>query len=60
MKDTAELRGVTLKEFLLNAIEREMAKKPSASDSCVSVPLIRSKRPAKRALTNAQIEDLLA
>ena len=60
MKATAALRGVSLKEFLLNGVEREMAKKPVARDYIVSVPLIRSKRPGKRTLTNAQIEDLLA
>ncbi len=60
MKATAALRGLSLKQFLLNAVEQEMAKKPSARDYKVTVPLIRSKRPGKRALTNAQIEDLLA
>ena len=60
LKATAALRGVSLKEFLLNAVEQEMAKKPSAHDYTVAVPLIRSKRPGKRALTNAEIEDLLA
>jgi len=37
-----------------------MAMKPSARDYTVQVPLIPSKRPGKRALTNAEIEDLLA
>ncbi len=60
MKATAALRGVSLKQFLLNAVEQEMARKPSARDYTVTVPLIRSKRPGKRALTNAEIEDLLA
>jgi hypothetical protein len=60
MKATAALRGVSLKKFLLNAVEQEMAKKPAARDYTVAVPLIRSKRPGKRSLTNAQIEDLLA
>jgi len=60
MKATAALRGMSLKEFLLNAVEQEMAKMPLARDYTVPVPLIRSKRPGKRALTNAQIEDLLA
>ena len=60
MKATAALRGVSPKEFLLNAVQQEMAKRPAASDYTVPVPLIRSKRPGKRALTNAQIEDLLA
>lgn len=59
MKATAALRGVSIKEFLLNAVEHEMAKKPSRSDYSVRVPLIPSKRPGKRALTNAEIEDLL-
>jgi hypothetical protein len=60
MKATAALRGLSLKEFLLNAVEQEMAKKPSARNYTVEVPLIRSKRPGKRALTNAQIEGMLA
>ncbi len=60
MKATAALRGMSLKEFLLNAVEQEIAKKPSARDYTVPVPLVRSKRPGKRALTNAEIEDLLA
>ena len=59
MKATAALRGVSLKEFLLSAVEHEMARKPCASDHTVRVPLIPSKRPGKRALTNAKIEDLL-
>lgn len=59
MKATAALRGVSLKEFLLSAVEHEMAKKPSTKDYTVRVPLIPSKRPGKRALTNAEIEDLL-
>jgi len=59
MKATAAMRGVSLKEFLLNAVEQEMAKTPLARNYTVPVPLIRSKRPGKRALTNAEIEDLL-
>ena len=60
IKATAALRGVSLKEFLLSAVEHEMARKPSARDYTVQVPLIPSKRPGKRTLTNAEIEDLLA
>jgi hypothetical protein len=59
MKATAALRGMSLKEFLLNAVEQEMARMPSR-DYTAPVPLIRSKRPGKRALTNAEIENLLA
>jgi hypothetical protein len=60
MKATATLRGVSLKEFLLSAVEHEMARKPSARDYAVRVPLIPSKRPGKCALTNAKIEVLLS
>jgi hypothetical protein len=60
IKATAALRGVSLKEFLLSAVEREMAMRPLARDYTVRVPLIPSKRPGKRTLTNAEIEDLLA
>jgi len=60
MKAAAALRGVSLKTFLLNAVEHELGKKPSGSDNTVRLPLIGSKRPGKRALTNAEIEDLLA
>ncbi len=59
MKATAALRGVSLKDFVLGAVEREMAKKQAPRDYMVQVPLIRSKRPGKRNLTNAEIEDLL-
>ena len=60
IKATAALRGVSLKEFLLSAVEHEMAMRPAARDYTVQVPLIPSKRPGKRTLTNAEIEDLLA
>jgi hypothetical protein len=59
MKATAALRGVSLKEFLLSAVEHEMAKKSPKKDYTVQVPLIRSKHPGKLNLTNAEIEDLL-
>jgi len=60
IKATAALRGVSLKEFLLSAVEQEMTMKPSPRDYTVQVPLIPSKRPGKRTVTNAEIEDLLA
>lgn len=59
MKATAALRGVSLKEFLLSAVQHELAKKASTKNYTVQVPLIPSKRPGKRALSNAEIEDLL-
>ena len=60
MKATAALRGISLKEFLLRAVEHEMAQKSPPKDCTVRLPLIRSKHPGKRVLTNAEIEDLLA
>ena len=59
MKATAALRGVSLKKFLLSAVEHEMAKKQAKKDYTVRLPLIRSKRPGTLNLTNAEIEDLL-
>jgi len=60
MKATAALRGVSLKDFLLSAVEHEMAKKAAEKSYQVRLPLIRSKRPGTLNLTNAEIEDLLA
>jgi hypothetical protein len=59
MKATAALRGMSLKQFLLSAVEHEMAKKPAARERRVRVPLIPSKHPGTVNLTNAEIEDLL-
>jgi hypothetical protein len=59
MKAAAALRGVSLKEFLLSVVEREMAQKSFAKDYTVRLPLIRSKHPGTLKLTNAGIEDLL-
>ena len=59
MKATAALRGVSLKEFPLSAVEHEMTRKSSAKDYTVRLPLIRSKHPGTLNLTNAEIEDSL-
>jgi hypothetical protein len=61
MKAQAARSGSTVKEFLLRAIERELAlRRRAGRRSEVKLPLIRSKRPgALRSLTNAEIEDLL-
>jgi hypothetical protein len=59
MKATAALRGVSLKEFLLSAVEHEMAKKQAKKGYRVRLPLIPSKHPGTLNLTNAEIEDLL-
>jgi hypothetical protein len=59
MTATAALRGVSLKAFLLSAVEHEIAQKSSGKHYIVRLPLIRSKHPRKLNLTNAEIEDLL-
>jgi hypothetical protein len=59
MKATAALRGVSLKEFLLTAVEHEMEKKQAKKEYRVKLPLIKSKHPGTLNLTNAEIEDLL-
>ena len=59
MKATAALRGVSLKEFLLSAVEHEMEKKQGKKEYRVKLPLIKSRHPGTLDLTNAEIEDLL-
>ena len=59
MKAAAALRGVSLEEFLLSAVEHEMTRKSSAKDYTVRLPLIRSKHLGTLKVTNAEIEDLL-
>jgi hypothetical protein len=44
---------------VLSAVKHEMAKKPATNDYKVRIPLIPSKHPGTRNLTNAEIEDLL-
>lgn len=60
VKATAALRGTSLKDFITQAIEDELARQKAPDDYTVKLPLIRSKRPGALHLTNAQIEDLLA
>jgi hypothetical protein len=59
MKATTARRGISLKAFLLSAVEHEMAQKSSTKNYTVRLPLIRSKQPGTLNLTNAEIEDLL-
>jgi hypothetical protein len=59
MKATAALRGVSLKDFVLSAVEHEMAKEQVKKGYRVRLPLIPSKHPGTLNLTNAEIEDLL-
>ena len=60
MKATAALRGVSLKEFLLSAIEREMANKLSLGDYTVASSPHPVQTSGQARPDNAEIEDLLA
>ena len=59
MKATAVTRGMSIKDFLITAVESEISKSEASDDYSVQLPLIRSKRPGTLDLTNAEIEDLL-
>ena len=59
MKSLAALRGCTLKEFIREAIQREIFSRGKEKQYRVKLPLIRSKQPGTLNLTNAEIEDLL-
>lgn len=59
MKSWAALRGVTLKEFLLNAVPKEILNNVPEDDYRAEPPMIRSKHPGALSWTNAEIEDLL-
>ena len=61
MKALAARRGASLKEFVLRAIEREMAAaRKRQRRFSVKLPLAPSREPgALRSMTNAEIEDLL-
>ncbi len=60
IKSLAALRGMTLREFILTAVRKEMASKVAPNAHRAEPPLIRSRRPGRVSLTNAEIEDLLA
>ena len=62
MKAAAARQGRSLKEFVLRALEREVAEARQGEGKRheVTLPLVRSKRPGVlRSLTNAEIDDLL-
>ncbi len=59
MKATAVTRGMSIKDFLMTAVESEISKSEASDDYSVQLPLIRSKQPGTLDLTNAEIEDLL-
>ncbi len=59
IKSLAALRGITLREFIMSAVEQALRSKPEAEDYEVELPVIPSKRPGTLSLTNAEIEDFL-
>ena len=60
LKSLAARRGMTLKQVLHSAVEREIvASTTPASRRRVKVPILKSKEPGTLNLTNAEIEDLL-
>ena len=59
-KSLAARRGMTLKQVLHSAVEREIvAATTPPSRRRVKVPILKSKEPGTLNLTNAEIEDLL-
>ena len=59
-KSVAASRGETLRDFFLTAIGKEIPETPPKNSVRVKLPLIKSKNPGALALTNAEIETLLA
>lgn len=59
LKSLAAQRGVTLKELLRRAVDRELQKTGAEERRRVKVPILDSKEPGALRLTNAEIEDLL-
>lgn len=60
MKALAALRGQSLKEFFLRAIQRELLRETGKKQRTDKLPLIRSRKPGSLRLSNAEIEDYLA
>ena len=60
MKATAALRGQTLKEFLREAVQKEIHRGDGREPTKDEAPVVRSRKPGSLRLTNAEIEDILA
>jgi len=60
VKPVAALRGLTLKEFIQDALQQAVTSGKSVRRRKVRLPLIRSKHPGSLRLTNADIENQLA
>jgi hypothetical protein len=58
LKAAAALRGLSLKEMVLRAVENELQAN-QAKKRKVKFPLIRSKEPGALSLTNSQIDEIL-
>jgi hypothetical protein len=58
----ARAEGVTMEEFIVRTLERELTSEPelSASLEQVSLPLVRSKHPGTLDLEDFNFDDLLA
>jgi hypothetical protein len=62
MKSLAARSGMSLRSFVVRAIEKEVARTRRAAKRRyqVRLPLLKSKHPRKiKSMTNAEIEDLL-
>ncbi len=59
MEADAVLHGVSIKEFIIAAIESQIATPESGDDYSVDLLFIRSKTPGVLDLTNTEIEELL-
>jgi hypothetical protein len=58
LKAVAALRGTSLKEIILHAVERELqAERPEKRKA--KFPLVKSKEPGTLSLTNADIDEIL-
>ena len=58
LKAAAALNGVSLKEIILRAVEKELQPAPPKKRR-IRFPLIRSKQPGTLSLTNAEIDEIL-
>ncbi len=58
LKASAALEGVSLKEVILRAVEKELhSNRPKKGR--IRFPLIRSRQPGTLSLTNAEIDEVL-
>lgn len=60
MKAVAALRDQSLKEFLVEAVQREMHREHRKQPVPDTIPVIGSRKPGSLRLTNAEIEDILS